>query len=212
MAYTDNFRPLWLVDPTAPRYVEAYPRFNSLNAEKAIRGGATVCEFMEGRRLVGRYIFRRYLDDAVLPRWILGSHQILGSRHIPADFSEVAFRTVNMTNGKWARYYVLCQICQKPKAILAFTRWWACQRCHQLLHLSQVMDPVARRHAEYLEIQSRLKAGRQKGEHSKTIFKLKRRSNVLARWLNGRQAVLRSAEQDQVVEARWVRLDDALLF
>ena len=107
---------------------------------------------------------RKYLDDAVLPRWILGSHQILGSRHIPADFSEVAFRTVNMTNGKWARYYVLCQICQKPKAILAFTRWWACQRCHQLLHLSQVMDPVARRHAEYLEIQSRLKAGRQKGE------------------------------------------------
>lgn len=213
MAETGIFRPIRQVDPNAPRYVEAYPRFNSLNAEKAIRRGATICEFMEDGRLVGRYEFRKYLDDVKRPRWILGNHEILGSRYIRSDSGDASFPTkVNLTNEEFTRFFVICPICVKPKAILAFTRWWACRTCHKLLHLSQVMDPVARRYEEYLDLVTEVRKGRQKGQHSITFLRLKERKKELARWLTGKRLVIRSGEQNQVIEARWVRPDEAMVY
>ena len=127
MAHSDNFRPIRQIDAKAPRFVEAYPRFNALNAEKAIRGGATICEFTQGRRLVGRWVFRKYLDEPSQPRWILGDHEILGSPYIPsvAD-DDASFQTVAASaDVGFTRFYVKCPACRKARAVLAFTRWWA---------------------------------------------------------------------------------------
>ena len=201
-----DFRPLREFAPRAPRFQEAYPRLDFVEAQKAIGQGRKVCVFTRrysGNR-AGHFNFDQYLYGGGVPLRMDGWLQIVPAPDILHCDKGVSFEISPRAIGvKHLRYYSVGRVCQREKSVLVYIRSWACRSCHGLVFLSQLQPDNYRRAQAVRNLREEVRRGRPKHAHSAKFRTKEQRLHELE--AASTEAIhMPSDEHRRIVDSRWV--------
>ena len=182
-----------------PKYREAYPRLDVLQAAASARQGCDLCVFGIGPGIMGALRFTPNQD------WTeAGLTGELAGRHIDIWKGTTTIELIPSAGkfGTGARA-ANCPCCGKRVQVLVFTDRWGCPSCARLLYRRQVVDRTVLLFEDLNAFSSLLK-GRPKGMHQRTFRQAAQRIKALRAELKGRPYQVASVHHRDIVEARWL--------
>lgn len=183
----------------APRFREAYPRFDVLRAVAEHRKGRALCVFEDERGGTAGWLgFTPTATHATIEGNLSGRY--IGPWTGP---DEIALIRASNSVGLDARV-TACPLCERRVQILVLRFRWGCPRCHRLLYRRQLVDRESLLWEELGELKEALKRGRRKGEHQRRFDARVRRRDELATKLVGKPRHVASVEHLKVVSSRWI--------
>lgn len=189
---------------SGPKYREAYPRLDILQAAANARKGCDLCVFGIGPQgIMGALRFTPNQDwtEATLTGELAGRRIDIwnGTTTIELIPSASKFGTGARTAN--------CPSCGKRVQVLVFTDRWGCPSCARLLYRRQIVHRTILLFEELRTLELRPQ-GRPKGMHQRTFrareHKATKRIKALRAELKGRRNPIASKHHLGIVEARWL--------
>ncbi len=181
-----------------PRFREAYPSLNIVNAKAALGRGKPVCDFVDHQGVTRGVARLEITNELCTVEWNFNFPQT-GHRSGRRD---LAIARANNGFGEH-RLMVLCPGCRDKKVTVFFREDWACATCLGLLFRSQLVDPAVRKWAEFDKIKERVGYGRPKGMHNKTYNSLKTKHDKIQKQLYDQERANASIKYVHVINNNW---------
>ncbi len=181
-----------------PRYREAYPHLDIVEAKSALKRGHSICEFTEPWSEVRGWARCEIIHDRC-QLWY-----DLDVRHVKQAKNSIIFELVPTSNGIVnCRMMLRCPECGRGKRSLFFKDKWACQSCLGLLFRSQVVSPIAVKFEKLKELNEKLEKGRPHGMHNKTYFDIVAKKTKLQQELYGIRPIVASDKFNYILSNNW---------
>jgi hypothetical protein len=181
-----------------PRYREAYPQFDIVQAQAAMRRGLSICEFTD-----------RWDDPKGVARLTLGNNccQLdydFRLPHVGAGKGWQGFDLTHTVNGYVKdRALLICPKCETKKKIVFFKDTWACASCLQLSFRSQLIHPLSKKWEKFDELVGIVKNGKPHGMHNETYDKILVKLEKLEAKLYGKSRRYASDKYSEIVKCTW---------
>lgn len=195
-------------DDSQPKYREAYPRLDILQATAAYRRGETLCIFRnEQGRVLGAVRFSFSASGALL-------RGELGGPSVPYWAGVERLILLGAANDLPKVHRILaCPKCGGRVQVLFCAAAWGCAACHGLHFRRQLIDRQTRDAEDLAEAELRLKKPRPKGMHQKTFAAFRAADTALVQRLRpvvdqGWRRVA-SAEHQARVSETWMPFETA---
>jgi len=191
------------------RHREAYPRFDTIQALKALDQGPSVCLFLNNGHILGQLIVADSNYSHVTIAYVLQSSYI----RYRYDHEIFCTRFVNNTVQK-GRVTIECPFCAEQKFSLYYKSDWACARCHGLLFRSQLVSKGALMWECFDQLQGLAKKWRPKGMHNRTYQALLDELSPLRKSLRNQRRCYAADDHSYEVQSVWKpvsELDDLWL-
>ena len=181
-----------------PRYREAYPQLDVLNALRSFNKGQTICDFADSSgEKKGVAKFDRRGD-----RCQLQYHFHFPQTALARDWVELELAPVS--NGFTdSRVMVVCPVCSGRKRNLYFRDAWSCASCAELLCRVQLIHPDSRKWEKLDRLSRGLERGKPHGMHSKTYSNRLSDILVLKNELYEKPRVYASNKYADIVSSTW---------
>lgn len=182
-----------------PRYREAYPQLDIVQAKAAFDRGDIICEFTD-----------RFDEPLGVARFDIRGDRCQLEYEIRFPFTETRtdwkeFQLVLVPNGiAKNRVMILCPRCTTKKKILFFKKdKWSCASCLKLSFRSQLIHPLSRRWEKFYILANRLESGKPHGMHNKTYIILLSHLELLRKELYGKQHRFASDKYSDILKCIW---------
>ena len=189
-----------------PRYREAYPQLDIMQAKAAFDRGDTICEYTD-----------RFDEALGVARFDLRSDSCQLEYELRFPFTETCtdWKQFELTPSPneiaQNRIMILCPSCETKKKILFFKDKWSCASCLNLSFRSQLIHPLSRKWENFDILNNRLKGGKPHGMHNKTYTKLLGNLETLSQDLYDKKHTFASDKYSDFVKCIWrypVRRDE----
>ncbi len=185
-----------------PRYREAYPQFDIIQAMSALNRGHLICEFTD-----------RWGDARGVARFdVCGNRcQLEFDFHFPHTETRtgtgtgwMVFELTPISNGiAKNRVMLLCPACETKKRILFFKDTWSCASCLELSFRSQLIHPLTKKWEKVDQLATRLSRGKPHGIHNTTYAKHLLKLENLRQELYGKNRCYASDKYSAIIECNW---------
>lgn len=191
---------------SGPGYIEAYPRFNVVQANAACDRGKDVCHFYNDR---GLHLGILFVGESTASSITLEFS--VGYKYFPHAFGRAILPIEPVQNRVNPNHLVMrCPGCGSRKSALSFKGLWRCSGCHGLLYRSQLVDKHTRKRERLGILKKQVGRHKPHGMHRTTYHRLVTELRKLTGELGRTLPAYPSEDHSHRIRSEWRTLEDSL--